>query len=269
MFLGDQPFHPSVCCWSSRTAAHHVVVLFVTQQTTLKNKDISIVNLNHFYMNPLLFLLITIRSNPRLKPCFWLRGIRKDGFLRDHVCLTVLSVQTWLELKAEQVLISEPSKCGFFCRFVCKNNGVLFENQLLQIGIKSEYRQNLGEVFFSLFGNGSEDEQDEEQMSSSRFHVYGPERISPFKGNVLVEEFSAAEAAGVHQNTPAESCRRVLVQRNTAFIAVSPTGRMYLFYGNKTSVQFASFTTTVSYPGELQSHILSVRPRGSAEADAD
>uniref|UniRef100_A0A8C5DB87 AP-2 complex subunit alpha n=1 Tax=Gouania willdenowi TaxID=441366 RepID=A0A8C5DB87_GOUWI len=56
-------------------------------------------------------------------------------------------------------------------KFVCKNNGVLFENQLLQIGIKSEYRQNLG--------------------------------------------------------------------------------RMYLFYGNKTSVQFASFTTTVSCPGEL------------------
>uniref|UniRef100_A0A8D3AVX2 AP-2 complex subunit alpha n=1 Tax=Scophthalmus maximus TaxID=52904 RepID=A0A8D3AVX2_SCOMX len=67
-----------------------------------------------------------------------------------------------------------------FLRFVCKNNGVLFENQLLQIGIKSEYRQNLG--------------------------------------------------------------------------------RMYLFYGNKTSVQFASFTTTVSYPGELQSHILSTKP---------
>ncbi|KAM9345562.1 AP-2 complex subunit alpha-2 isoform 2-T2 [Symphorus nematophorus] len=63
-------------------------------------------------------------------------------------------------------------------KFVCKNNGVLFENQLLQIGIKSEYRQNLG--------------------------------------------------------------------------------RMYLFYGNKTSVQFASFTTTVSCPGELQSHILSL-----------
>eukprot|EP00064_Thunnus_orientalis_P012488 superscaffoldBa00001922_g12523 len=66
-----------------------------------------------------------------------------------------------------------------FLRFVCKNNGVLFENQLLQIGIKSEYRQNLG--------------------------------------------------------------------------------RMYLFYGNKTSVQFASFTTTVSCPGELQSHILSLQ----------
>uniref|UniRef100_A0A7M4FFW6 AP-2 complex subunit alpha n=1 Tax=Crocodylus porosus TaxID=8502 RepID=A0A7M4FFW6_CROPO len=64
-----------------------------------------------------------------------------------------------------------------FLRFVCKNNGVLFENQLLQIGVKSEFRQNLG--------------------------------------------------------------------------------RMYLFYGNKTSVQFQSFTPTVTYPGELQSHILS------------
>uniref|UniRef100_A0A673FXT2 AP-2 complex subunit alpha n=1 Tax=Sinocyclocheilus rhinocerous TaxID=307959 RepID=A0A673FXT2_9TELE len=57
-----------------------------------------------------------------------------------------------------------------FLRFVCKNNGVLFENQLLQIGIKSEYRQNLG--------------------------------------------------------------------------------RIYLFYGNKTSVQFVTFTTTVTCPGD-------------------
>ncbi|KAM8927963.1 AP-2 complex subunit alpha-1 isoform 2-T2 [Pelodytes ibericus] len=60
-------------------------------------------------------------------------------------------------------------------KFVCKNNGVLFENQLLQIGVKSEFRQNLG--------------------------------------------------------------------------------RMYLFYGNKTSVQFQSFTTILSYPGELQSQL--------------
>ncbi|XP_058035798.1 AP-2 complex subunit alpha-1 isoform X1 [Pantherophis guttatus] len=60
-------------------------------------------------------------------------------------------------------------------KFVCKNNGVLFENQLLQIGVKSEFRQNLG--------------------------------------------------------------------------------RMYLFYGNKTSVQFQSFTPTVSYPGDLQNQL--------------
>ncbi|XP_029102615.1 AP-2 complex subunit alpha-2-like isoform X6 [Scleropages formosus] len=62
-----------------------------------------------------------------------------------------------------------------FLRFVCKNNGVLFENQLLQIGVKSEYRQNLG--------------------------------------------------------------------------------RMYLFYGNKTSVQFLNFSTAVTCPGELQSQL--------------
>ncbi|XP_069857041.1 AP-2 complex subunit alpha-1 isoform X1 [Dipodomys merriami] len=62
-------------------------------------------------------------------------------------------------------------------KFVCKNNGVLFENQLLQIGVKSEFRQNLG--------------------------------------------------------------------------------RMYLFYGNKTSVQFQNFSPTVVHPGDLQTHILS------------
>ncbi|XP_064416549.1 AP-2 complex subunit alpha-2 isoform X2 [Latimeria chalumnae] len=62
-----------------------------------------------------------------------------------------------------------------FLRFVCKNNGVLFENQLLQLGVKSEFRQNLG--------------------------------------------------------------------------------RIYLFYGNKTSVQFLSFATTVTCPGDLQTQL--------------
>ncbi|XP_072703864.1 LOW QUALITY PROTEIN: AP-2 complex subunit alpha-1 [Ciconia boyciana] len=60
-------------------------------------------------------------------------------------------------------------------KFVCKNNGVLFENQLLQIGVKSEFRQNLG--------------------------------------------------------------------------------RMYLFYGNKTSVPFQNFVPTVTCPGELQGQL--------------
>lgn len=31
-------------------------------------------------------------------------------------------------------------------KFVCKNNGVLFENDLIQIGVKSEFRQNLGRL---------------------------------------------------------------------------------------------------------------------------
>ncbi|XP_069079237.1 AP-2 complex subunit alpha-2 isoform X2 [Pleurodeles waltl] len=39
-----------------------------------------------------------------------------------------------------------------FARFVCKNNGVLYENQLLQIGLKSEFRQNLGRMLI-FYGN--------------------------------------------------------------------------------------------------------------------
>lgn len=31
-------------------------------------------------------------------------------------------------------------------KFVCKNNGVLYENDLVQIGVKSEYRQNLARI---------------------------------------------------------------------------------------------------------------------------
>lgn len=34
-------------------------------------------------------------------------------------------------------------------KLICKNNGILFENDLLQIGVKSEFRQNLGRI--SLF----------------------------------------------------------------------------------------------------------------------
>ncbi|XP_028644834.1 AP-2 complex subunit alpha-1 [Grammomys surdaster] len=72
-------------------------------------------------------------------------------------------------------------------KFVCKNSGVLFENQLLQIGVKSEFRQNLG--------------------------------------------------------------------------------RMYLFYGNKTSVQFQSFLPTVVHPGDLQTQLAVQTKRVAAQVD--
>lgn len=39
-------------------------------------------------------------------------------------------------------------------KFVCKNNGVLFENDLIQIGVKSEFRQNLGRLAL-FYGNKS------------------------------------------------------------------------------------------------------------------
>ncbi|XP_016395506.1 AP-2 complex subunit alpha-2-like isoform X3 [Sinocyclocheilus rhinocerous] len=91
-------------------------------------------------------------------------GVNDDGFLSSAPPSVVSEDPTPL-----------PESDELLNKFVCKNNGVLFENQLLQIGIKSEYRQNLG--------------------------------------------------------------------------------RIYLFYGNKTSVQFVTFTTTVTCPGELQSQL--------------
>ncbi|KAA0705678.1 AP-2 complex subunit alpha-1 100 kDa coated vesicle protein [Triplophysa tibetana] len=116
-------------------------------------------------------------------------GVNDDGFLRDLEPPTESSDSLLAEGPGDSdstpppppSVVSEepapplPESDELLNKFVCKNNGVLFENQLLQIGIKSEYRQNLG--------------------------------------------------------------------------------RMYLFYGNKTSVQFVTFTTTVTCPGELQSHL--------------
>nr|CAG4643716.1 EOG090X0109 [Lepidurus arcticus] len=37
-------------------------------------------------------------------------------------------------------------------KFVCKNNGILFENDLIQVGIKAEFRQNLGRLAL-YYGN--------------------------------------------------------------------------------------------------------------------
>lgn len=53
----------------------------------------------------------------------------------------------------EKICVICIAKKPFFtCRFICKNNGVLFENDLLQIGVKSEYRQNLGRLGI-FYGN--------------------------------------------------------------------------------------------------------------------
>ena len=53
-------------------------------------------------------------------------------------------------LHAPPQSLTEGSEEGF-AKFLTKNNGVLFENNVLQIGVKSEYKKNLGE-------SGKEDE---------------------------------------------------------------------------------------------------------------
>ncbi|XP_041941099.1 AP-2 complex subunit alpha-2 isoform X1 [Alosa sapidissima] len=128
-------------------------------------------------------LLVDVFSEGSAAPS---AGVNDDGFLRDleqppETSDTLLAEGPGDSDSAPPPAVSEepapplPEAEELLNKFVCKNNGVLFENQLLQIGIKSEYRQNLG--------------------------------------------------------------------------------RMYLFYGNKTSVQFVSFSTTVSCPGELPTQL--------------
>ncbi|OXB73804.1 UNVERIFIED_CONTAM: hypothetical protein H355_010350 [Colinus virginianus] len=96
-----------------------------------------------------------------------------------------------------------PGSDDNFARFVCKNNGVLFENQLLQIGLKSEFRQNLGK----------------------------------FPGRVVV------------------CVNQAQSQYADASVLLFP-GRMFIFYGNKTSTQFLNFTPTVICSDDLQPNIL-------------
>lgn len=105
-------------------------------------------------------------------------------------------------------------------RFVCKNSGVLFENQLLQIGVKSEFRQNLGVSWWPGGGVGC-----------WRGGAGGSIPWLGWRQGVRSEEL------GWSPHPPA-------------------AGRMYLFYGNKTSVQFQNFSPTVVHPGDLQTHIL-------------
>ncbi|XP_055505811.1 AP-2 complex subunit alpha-2-like isoform X2 [Leucoraja erinacea] len=59
-----------------------------------------------------------------------------------------------------------------FVRFVCKNSGVLFENQLLQIGLRSEFRQNLGRMYV-FYGNKTFD-----QFNSFTSEVICPGNLS-------------------------------------------------------------------------------------------
>ncbi|CAM4368780.1 unnamed protein product [Leuciscus chuanchicus] len=90
-------------------------------------------------------------------------GVNDDGFLRDLEPPTESSDSLLAEGSGDSdsappSAVSEdpapplPESNELLNKFVCKNNGVLFENQLLQIGIKSEYRQNLGRMYL-FYGN--------------------------------------------------------------------------------------------------------------------
>ncbi|KAL7866867.1 hypothetical protein AOLI_G00146810 [Acnodon oligacanthus] len=70
-----------------------------------------------------------------------------------------------------------------FSRFVCKNNGVLYENQLLQIGLKSEFRQNLGRMYV-FYGN----------KTSTQFLNFSASVVchEPLNAHILLQEYRDA-----------------------------------------------------------------------------
>ena len=118
-----------------------------------------------------------------------------------------------------------------FMRFLLKNNGVLFENEMLQIGVKSEYKKNLGQfitctvyvkimtvytVYYSCF--------------SPSFH--------PFSNHSLPRTLPSRSLSPPSPPPPPPHTHK--------------PGRIGVFYGNKsaTSLQHVSSSVTVSGPLE-------------------
>lgn len=65
-----------------------------------------------------------------------------DGGLLVNVLDDFSSLSTPISQQNSQDLT--PGAEEGFMKFLTKNNGVLFENDILQIGVKSEYKKNLG-----------------------------------------------------------------------------------------------------------------------------
>uniref|UniRef100_A0A672IE68 AP-2 complex subunit alpha n=1 Tax=Salarias fasciatus TaxID=181472 RepID=A0A672IE68_SALFA len=79
-----------------------------------------------------------------------------------------------------------------FSRFVCKNNGVIFENQLLQIGLKTEYRQNLGRMYV-FFGN----------KTSTQFLSFTSSAVDPvIEGGAQVQQILNIECVSDFTDAP-------------------------------------------------------------------
>lgn len=66
--------------------------------------------------------------------------------------LDLVSGPTPSSNNTQQIIVSNDEGLK---RLVCKNNGVIFENQLLQIGVKCEYKKNLGRINL-FYGNKSD-----------------------------------------------------------------------------------------------------------------
>uniref|UniRef100_I3J6A4 AP-2 complex subunit alpha n=1 Tax=Oreochromis niloticus TaxID=8128 RepID=I3J6A4_ORENI len=90
-----------------------------------------------------------------------------------------------------------------FPRFVCKNNGVIYENQLLQIGLKSEYRQNLGRMYV-FYGNKTSTQflSFSSSVSSSDLNIH-PKAVDPvIEGGAQMQQILNIECVSDFSDAP-------------------------------------------------------------------
>ena len=110
-----------------------------------------------------------------------------------------------------------------FRRFLTKSNGILFENEILQIGVKSEFKKNLGE----------------------------------FCACSLVKRLSSDVGFWALSKI-------VITWRSFSFEfphLFDCVGRVGVFFGNKSTSPLKGFSTSLSYPGTMESALtVSVKP---------
>ena len=98
-----------------------------------------------------------------------------------------------------------------FMRFLLKNNGVLFENEMLQIGVKSEYKKNLGQFL-------------------------SPSSFSPSTLFLVLSR--------THTHT--------MYMYTYTLHLHTHTGRIGVFFGNKSATSLKNFSSNVSLVGSLE-----------------
>ncbi|XP_041837746.1 AP-2 complex subunit alpha-2-like isoform X2 [Melanotaenia boesemani] len=90
-----------------------------------------------------------------------------------------------------------------FSSFVCRNSGVIFENQLLQIGLKAEFRQNLGRMYV-FYGNKTSTQflSFTSSVSSRELNVHAKAVDSIIEGGAQVQQLLNIECVSDFSDAP-------------------------------------------------------------------
>ncbi|KAK6626252.1 hypothetical protein RUM43_006559 [Polyplax serrata] len=130
-------------------------------------------------------------------------------------------------------------------KFVCKSNGVLFENDVIQIGVKSEFRQNLGRLglfygnkttfplqYFSVALNSPSDLTSKLniQMKPVEPILEGGAQIQQMVNAECIEEYSDAPSiivSFIHNNVPEKHTIKLPLTINKFFQPTEMNGESF------------------------------------------